>query len=47
MKIDAIDFRQKKMGFPVFKEFNPKQKAHKGELRIKTNHRVLPWEEMN
>lgn len=29
------------MGFPVFKEFNPKQK---GELWIKTSHRFLLWE---
>lgn len=34
------------MGFPVFKEFNPNQKAHKGELWIKTSHRFLPWEEL-
>lgn len=34
----------KKMGFPVFKEFNPKQK---GELWIKTSHRFFPWEEKN
>lgn len=40
-KINVIDLGQEEKAFPMFKEFNVKQKAHGGELRVKTDLRFL------